>query len=64
MLMLSMGGLCFLHNLHFYIFLIFKKFIFQYKEETDVNSMLNGEFIDFNSFLQNRQDKWAREQSG
>merc|ERR1712063_240900 len=33
-------------------------------EETDIGSIMHGNTIDFNTFLQNRQDKWAREQSG
>jgi len=33
-------------------------------EETDPGQMMSGESIDFNTFLQIRQDKWAKEQSG
>merc|ERR1712137_1423602 len=33
-------------------------------EETDPKTMMTGDTIDFNTFLQIRQDKWAKEQSG
>jgi len=33
-------------------------------EETEPGTMMTGDSIDFNTFLQIRQDKWAKEQSG
>mmetsp|Transcript_17595 Transcript_17595/g.29944 ORF Transcript_17595/g.29944 Transcript_17595/m.29944 type:complete len:139 (-) Transcript_17595:83-499(-) len=33
-------------------------------EETEPSTMMSGDKIDFNTFLQIRQDKWAKEQSG
>lgn len=32
--------------------------------ESELQGMFGGSTVDFNRFLQNRQEKWAREQSG